>query len=121
MHGRKLSPHIARAFKPEAVGWAMKAERKARLVTGALVIAIWRRGKLEGLLHHSNQGRRYTNEQFRRLRAEPGSFERHPLFDAPVRHRSGQYCDGLQWTAMESCFSSHETERAAQKVCKDES
>jgi len=38
------------------VGWSMKAEMTAQLVTDALIMAIWRRGKPDALLHHSDQG-----------------------------------------------------------------
>ncbi|CAH1691551.1 hypothetical protein CHELA1G11_20915 [Hyphomicrobiales bacterium] len=39
------------------VGWSMKAEMTAQLVTDALMMAIWRRGKPVALLHHSDQGK----------------------------------------------------------------
>jgi putative transposase len=39
----------------------------AQLVTDALVIAIWRRGKPDALVHHSDRGSQYTSEHFRRL------------------------------------------------------
>lgn len=43
-------------FSRRLVGWAMKAEMTAQLVTDALIMAIWRRGKPDSLLHHSDQG-----------------------------------------------------------------
>ena len=43
-------------FSRRVVGWSMKAEMTAALVTDALVMAIWRRGKPDALLHHSDQG-----------------------------------------------------------------
>ena len=43
-----------------------------QLVTDALVLAIWRRGKPEGVLHHSNRGSPYTSEPFQRLLANHG-------------------------------------------------
>jgi putative transposase len=43
-------------FSRRVVGWSMKAEMTAGLVTDALVMAIWRRGKPDALLHHSDQG-----------------------------------------------------------------
>lgn len=43
-------------FSRCVVGWAMKAETTAHLVTDALVMAIWRRGRPDSLLHHSDQG-----------------------------------------------------------------
>ncbi len=41
-------------FSRRVVGWAMKAEMTAQLVTDALVMAIWRHGKPDALLHHSD-------------------------------------------------------------------
>ena len=38
----------------------------------AMMMAIWRRGKPDALLHHSDQGSRYTSEQFQRLMADNG-------------------------------------------------
>ena len=43
-------------FSRRVVGWAMKAEMTAQLVADALMMAIWRRGKPDSLLHHSDQG-----------------------------------------------------------------
>jgi putative transposase len=43
-------------FSRRVVGWSMKAEMTAQLVTDALIMAIWRRGKPDALLHHSDQG-----------------------------------------------------------------
>jgi putative transposase len=40
-------------FSRRVVGWAMKAEMTAQLVTDALIMAIWRRGRPDSLLHHS--------------------------------------------------------------------
>jgi putative transposase len=43
-------------FSRRVVGWSMKAEMTARLVADALMMAIWRRGKPDALLHHSDRG-----------------------------------------------------------------
>ena len=43
-------------FSRRAVGWSMKAERDASRVMDALMLAVWRRGKADALLHHSDQG-----------------------------------------------------------------
>ena len=43
-------------FSRRVVGWAMKTEMTARLVADALMMAIWRRGKPDSLLHHADQG-----------------------------------------------------------------
>lgn len=52
-------------FSRRAVGWSMKAERDASLVMDALMMGVWRRGKADALLHHSDQGSQYD------LRAVP--------------------------------------------------
>jgi transposase InsO family protein len=43
-------------FSRRVVGWSMSATMTAQLVTDALMMAIWRRGKPDALLHHSDQG-----------------------------------------------------------------
>jgi transposase InsO family protein len=68
----------------------MSAEMTAQLVTDALVMAIWRRGKPRELMHHSDQGSQYTSEQFQRLLAE----QCHYLQHEPVWQRMGQLSDG---------------------------
>ena len=92
-------------FSRRVVGWAMKTEMTAQLVTDALIMAIWRRGKPHSLLHHSDQGSQYTSEQFQRLMADHGI--------TCSMSRSGNVWDNA---AMESFFSSLKTERTARKV-----
>jgi putative transposase len=43
-------------FSRRMVGWSMSDTMTAQLVTDALIMAIWRRGKPDALLHHSDQG-----------------------------------------------------------------
>ncbi|MGY3695444.1 putative transposase [Bradyrhizobium sp. USDA 3240] len=59
-------------FSRRVVGWSMSAAMTAQLVTDALLMAVWRRGKPDALLHHSDQGSQYTSEQFQRLMADHG-------------------------------------------------
>jgi putative transposase len=92
-------------FSRRVVGWSMQAEMTAQLVTDALVMAIWRRGKPDALLHHSDQGSQYTSEQFQRLMGERGV--------TGSMSRSGNCWDNA---AMESFFSSLKTERVGRKV-----
>ncbi len=101
-------PHDAAVidlFSRRVVGWAMKAEMTAGLVTDALIMAIWRRGRPDSLMHHSDQGSQYTSEQFQRLMADHGI--------TCSMSRSGNVWDNA---AMESFFSSLKTERTARKV-----
>jgi len=92
-------------FSRRVVGWSMKAEMTAGLVTDALIMAIWRRGKPNALLHHSDRGSQYTSEQFQRLLADNGV--------TCSMSRSGNVWDNA---AMESFFSSLKTERTASKT-----
>lgn len=92
-------------YSRRVVGWSMKAEMTAQLVTDALVMAIRRRGKPDALLHHSDQGSQYTSEQFQRLMADNGV--------TCSMSRSGNVWDNA---AMESFFSSLKTERTARKT-----
>lgn len=59
-------------FSRRVVGWSMSSSMTAQLVTDALVTAIWRRGKPDALLHHSDRGSQYTSEPFQRLMADHG-------------------------------------------------
>ena len=43
-------------FSRRVVGWSMSATMTAQFVADALVMAIWRRGRPEALLHHSDRG-----------------------------------------------------------------
>jgi putative transposase len=92
-------------FSRRIVGWSMQASMTAQLVTDALLMAVWRRGRVDALLHHSDQGSQYTSDQFQRLLAEHGV--------VCSMSRSGNCWDNA---AMESFFSSLKTERVARKT-----
>ena len=92
-------------FSRRIVGWSMGREMTAQLVTDALVMAIWRRGRPKELLHHSDQGSQYTSEQFQRLLRDQGVI--------CSMSRQGDVWDNA---AMESFFSSLKTERVNRKV-----
>ena len=92
-------------FSRRVIGWSMSSSMTAQLVTDALVMAIWRRGRPGAVLHHSDQGSQYTSEQFQRLMADHGI--------TCSMSRSGNVWD---YAAMESFFSSLKTERVNRKV-----
>jgi putative transposase len=92
-------------FSRRAVGWLMSAAMTAQLVTDALVMAIWRRGKPDALLHHSDRGSEYTSEQFQKLMSDYGA--------VCSINRSGNVWDNAP---MESFFSSLKSERTARKT-----
>lgn len=77
----------------------------AALVTDALIMAIWRRGKPVALLHHSDQGSQYPSQPFQKPLAENGV--------TYSMSRSGKVRDNA---AMESFFSSLKNERIWGKV-----
>lgn len=83
----------------------MSAAMTAQLVTDALLMAVWRRGKPDTLLHHSDQGSQYTSDQFQRLMAHHGI--------VCSMSRSGNVWDNA---AMEGFFSSLKTERTEAKT-----
>ena len=87
-------------FSRRVVGWSMKSEMTAPLVVDALTMAIWRRGKPEELLHHSDQGSQYTSEDFQSLLADQGI--------VCSMSRLGDVWDN---SVMESFFSTLKTER----------
>jgi len=92
-------------FSRRVVGWSMSASMTAQLVTDALIMTIWRRGKADALLHHSDRGSQYTSEQFQRLMIDHGV--------VCSMSRAGNVWDNA---AMESFFSSLKTERVARKT-----
>ena len=92
-------------FSRRVVGWSMSATMTAQLVADALMMAIWRRGKPDALLHHSDRGSQYASDRFQRLMADHGI--------VCSMSRSGNVWDNA---AMESFFSSLKTERTAGKT-----
>lgn len=83
----------------------MKNAMTAQMLTGALMMAIWRRGRPKKLLHHSDQGNQYTSEPFQRLLADNGV--------TCSMSRSGNVWDNA---TAESFFSSLKIERVKRKV-----
>ena len=75
-------------FSRRVVGWSMSASMTAQLVADALLMAVWRRGKPDALMHHSDRGSQYASEQFQRLMADSG------IVCRSVRQRLGQRGDG---------------------------
>jgi len=91
-------------FSRRVVGWSMHATMTAQLVTDALIMAVWQRGAVEAVLHHSDRGSQYTSESFQRLLRELGV--------TCSMSRSGNVWDN---SVMESFFSTLKTERTNRK------
>ena len=77
----------------------------AQMVTDALMMAIWRRGRPRQLLHHSDLGSQYTSEPVQRFMDHNGV--------TCSMSRSGNVWDNA---AAESFFSSLKIERVKRKV-----
>ena len=72
----------------------------SRFVTDALILALWRRGKPQGVLHYSGQGSQYPSEDFQRQLAGNGI--------GCSMSRRGNCWDNA---AMQSFFATLKTER----------
>lgn len=92
-------------YSRRVVGWSMSQGMTTQLVTDALTMALWRRGRPEALMHHSDRGSQYMSESFQRLLRDLGI--------TCSMSRSGNVWDN---SAMESFFSSLKTERTVRKV-----
>ena len=73
-------------FSRRVVGCSMSATMTAQLVTDALIMAIWRRGKPDTLLHHSDRG-------------SQGGFKR------SSQHFDGEGCDGQEEATVGSMWT----------------
>jgi putative transposase len=83
----------------------MSDTMQAKMVSDALLMALWRRGKPSSLMHHSDQGSQYTSDDFQQLLKAQGI--------TCSMSRRGECWDNA---AMESFFSSMKTERLSRKV-----
>jgi putative transposase len=69
----------------------MSASMTAQLVADALLIAVWRRGKPDAMMHHTDRGSQYLSDQFQRLMADSGivcSMSRSPMSGTAKRWRA---------------------------------
>lgn len=89
-------------YSRRIVGWSMSHTMQARMVSDALLMALWRRGKPAALMHHSDQGSQHTSEEFQQLLKSQGI--------TCSMSRRGECWDNA---AMESIFSTLKTERCA--------
>jgi putative transposase len=91
-------------YSRRIVGWSMQPTMTAQLVMDALLMAVFRRGRPQAVLHHSDQGSQYTSEDFQRL------LEAHGIVCSMSRR--GNCWDNA---AMESFFSTLKTERLSRR------
>jgi putative transposase len=53
-------------FSRQVIGWSMAIKNDAELVQDALTMALWRRGEVEGVIVHSDQGSTYASGDYQR-------------------------------------------------------
>jgi len=54
-------------YSRQVIGWAMSDKNDTKLVSDALIMAKWRRGKLRDVIVHSDQGSTYASGDYRKL------------------------------------------------------
>ena len=86
-------------FSRRVVGWAMREHLRTELVLEAIDMAVWRRGGVEGVVHHSDRGCQYTSWAFGRRCKQAGI--------VPSMGRVGSAYDNAM---AESFFATLETE-----------
>ena len=59
-------------FSRRIVGWSMDTSMTSKLVSDALLMAIWRRKPGKGLIHHSDRGSQYCSDDFQKLLEQHG-------------------------------------------------
>lgn len=58
---------IIELYSRQVIGWAMSDRNNSQLVQDALTMAIWRRGKVDSVIVHSDQGSTYASGDYQRL------------------------------------------------------
>lgn len=92
-------------FSRRIGGYSMQLSMTGQLLADALMMAVWRRGRPQELLHHSDQSSQYTSEHVQRLLAEQGI--------VCSVSRAGEVWDN---SAKERFVSSLKPQRTARKV-----
>ena len=87
-------------FSRRVVGWSLDRRMKARLVMGALEMALWRRRPAKGLVFHSDQGSQYASFDFQQLLANSG-------IDGSMSRKGDPYDNAV----VESFFSRLKSDR----------
>lgn len=59
-------------YSRQVIGWSMGERNTRVLVSDALRMALWRRGEVEGVIVHSDQGSTYASRDYRQLLLENG-------------------------------------------------
>ena len=57
-------------FSRQVIGWSMSTKNNAELVQNALTMAVWRRGKVNNVIVHSDQGSTYASGSYQQQLSE---------------------------------------------------
>jgi transposase InsO family protein len=58
---------VIELYSRQVIGWAMSDRNNSQLVQDALTMAIWRRGKVNSVIVHSDQGSTYASGDYQKL------------------------------------------------------
>jgi len=61
---------VIELYSRQVLGWAMGDKNNTLLVQDALTMAVWRRGKVDSVIVHSDQGSTYASGDYQRLLKE---------------------------------------------------
>lgn len=61
---------VIELYSRQVIGWAMSDRNNSHLVQDALTMAIWRRGKVDSVIVHSDQGSTYASGDYQKLMKE---------------------------------------------------
>lgn len=61
---------IIELYSRQVLGWAMGDRNNSQLVQDALTMSVWRRGKVDSVIVHSDQGSTYASGDYQRLLKE---------------------------------------------------
>lgn len=61
---------VIELYSRQVLGWAMGDRNNSQLVQDALTMAVWRRGKVDSVIVHSDQGSTYASGEYQRLLQE---------------------------------------------------
>ena len=59
-------------YSRAVIGWSIQSSMSRLLVCDALTMALWRRGKADGLLFHSDRGSQYCSHDFQKMLKDYG-------------------------------------------------
>jgi len=58
---------VLELYSRQVIGWSMSKYNNARLVNDALMMALWRRGDVKGVIVHSDRGSTYASGSYQQL------------------------------------------------------